>query len=384
VGFRRDDLDANNKNTNILAYMAYGDALGFLKENNKDHNDSLQQFTYYYSEGIEVLAEIGQWSYITQLMLINCKCLVDHKDKRQVSIDYKRMIEEIKLWRYYRCGTPLNYIYKLKLGKKYYEDDFYWNDKRGDGFSRVIPIVLANKNFNAAQEEVYKNIIYINRHPQVVLTGLLLLRTIHFLINNTVILKEELIDELKNYLIDLQLVELEEYVNGQLPNKYKIKFEQEKINYLIDLDRIKDTDTYSSINCDSKDIFILSLINFFKLNLDQNNMSKLLETQEKEIYVITYGLLALTKKINEIQIDQTKDIDFIKNMDEYLLKLREYEVGRAIFEKTTNEIELFSLNKGAVLKHPLLNNIRIKDKKQYAKYVELIIESKSGEYKFIR
>gem|GEM_PF-4756803 len=70
-------------------------------------------------------------------------------------------------------------------------------------------------------------------------------------------------------------------------------------------------------------------------------------------------------------------------MGEYVLKLREYEVGRMLFEKKGNEIDLFSLNKGAMLKHPLLNNIRIKDKTQFSNYIELTVESKSGEYKFI-
>jgi len=365
--------------------MVYGDALGFLRENIKENNsEDLQPFVYLYSEDVKLSAEIGQWSYITQLMLINCKCLIDNKDKRQVSIDYRRMIEEIKLWKYYRCGMPLNYIYKLRLGKKYYEDEFYWNDKRGEAFSRIIPIVMANKNFNAAQEEVYKNIIYINRHPQVVLSGLLLLRTIYFLLNNTIIEKQELINELKNYLIQLQLLELEEYVNGQLPKNYKIKFEQEKINYLIDLDRVKDIEDYSSINLHSKDIFIASLVNFLKMYVNQESMAKTLVLQEKEIYVITYGLLGLVKRVGRVKINTIKDADFIINMDEYLLKLREYEVGRTPFEKIDNEIELFALNKGTVLKHPLLNNIRIKDKKQFDDYIELTIESKSGKYKFIR
>lgn len=377
-------MDTNSKKSFILPYMAYGDAVGFLTENIKDACNSLQPFEYGYGEGLNLQVEKGQWSYITQLMLINCKCLTDNKEKRRVLIDYKRMIEEIKLWTYYRLGTPLNYMHKLKLGKKYYESDFYWSDKRGEAFSRIIPICLANKNFNAAQEEVYKNIIYTNRHPQVILTGLLLLRITYSLFNNTTINKDELIDDLKNYLIHLQLTELEESINTQLPNNYRIKFEQEKINYLIDLDRAKGMPVNSFIKLESKDIFITSLTNFFMLNENIEDTSGLYKAEEKEIYAITYGLLALTKNIEESHISEIKDIDFIKNMDNYLLKLREYEVGRAIFEKIDSEIDLFNLNKGDVLKHPLLNNIRVKDKKKLNNYIELIVESKSGEYRFIR
>ena len=364
--------------------MAYGDAFGFLNENSKDNYSYLKPFNYAYDENINIEVERGQWSYITQLMLINCKCLVDNKEKRQVTVDYKRMIDEIKLWNYYRCGNPKNYIYKLKLGKKYYEDEFYWNDKRGEAFSRIFPIALANKNFNTAQEEVYKNIIYINRHPQVVLSGLLLLRAINFLLGNKMFEKNEIIDELKDYIIQLQLKDLEECINSQLPNNYKIKFEQEKINYLIDLDRAKNIDNYSDHILDSKNIFISSLIHFIKLYEDQGSNSMLFEFKEKEIQVITYGLISLSNKKYELDIAEIKDVNFIKNMEAYLFKLREYEVGKLGFLKNDNSIDLFNLDKGAILKHPLLNNIRIKDKKQYPSYVELIVESKSGEYKFIR
>lgn len=366
--------------------MAYGDALGFYRENNKENkNPDFKPFTYFYSKDIELQAEKGQWSYLTQLMLINCKCLVAHKEKMQVSVDYKRMVSEIKLWKYYRYGMPSNYMHKFNLGKAYYEDEFYWNDKRGEAFSRIFPIALANKNFSAAQEEVYKNIIYINRHPQVVLAGLLLLRTIYFLTNNTVSMSREgLVDELKSYLIQLQLTELEEYVKGQLPNNYKIKFEQEKINYLMDLDRIKNSNTWNYNVLDSKSILILSLVNFFRIYEDENNEISSLDLDDKEMYTILYGLLALSKNTIKIKdMDQIQDLNFIESMGEYLLKLREYEIGRRLFEKTQSEINLFKLEQGAVVKHPLLNNIRVKEKKLLNNYIEIIIESKSGEYRFI-
>ena len=125
--------------------------------------------------------------------------------KNRVLLDYTRMAEEIKLWQYYRCDTPLNYMHKLNLGKDYYISDFYWKDKRGEAFSRIITIALVNKNFIAAQEETYKNIVYVNRHPQIILTGLLLLRAVYLLMNKGIIEKGKLIDELKNYLGDLQL-----------------------------------------------------------------------------------------------------------------------------------------------------------------------------------
>ncbi len=86
----------NRENINVLTYMAYGDALGFLKENS-DKNVRLQSFIYPYSRDLKLEMQKGQWSYITQLTLINCKCFVDKKEKNRVLIDYTRMAEEIKL-----------------------------------------------------------------------------------------------------------------------------------------------------------------------------------------------------------------------------------------------------------------------------------------------
>ena len=94
-------METNNESINILAYMAYGDAVGFLRENINDMDTNLQPFDYSYNKDVYLRAEKGQWSYITQLMLINCKCLVDNKDKRKVLIDYKRMVEEINTMHFY-------------------------------------------------------------------------------------------------------------------------------------------------------------------------------------------------------------------------------------------------------------------------------------------
>ncbi|ABW19374.1 hypothetical protein Clos_1834 [Alkaliphilus oremlandii OhILAs] len=378
-----NQLNINNRISNVLTYIAYGDSIGFLHENLQQSTNALEPFYYSYNNEIKIEAERGQWSYITQLTIINCKCLLDHGEKNKVTIDYKRIFEEIKLWSYYRCGTPSNYMAKLELGKSYYTDEFYWNDKFGEGLARIIPIALVNKNFNAAQEEVYKNVVYINRHPQVILSGLLLLRTTNFLLNHKVFDKNQLLDELKNYLMQLQLAELEKNMNGALPSSYRIKFEQEKINYLMDLDRVKSL-TMVPTNADGKTVFLSSLLCFFQLWDKTENEGSSLELKGKEVYAVAYGLLALTDKKQDLDVESIKDYSFIKSMGEYLVKLREYEVEKIPFIKENENIDIFSLNKGEAAKHPLLNHIRIHKKTQNNHYVELIVGSKSGLYKFIK
>jgi len=375
-------LEGNEKNIDILAYMAYGDALGFLKENNNAHN-CLQPFSYLYAQDLELEMQKGQWSYVTQLLIINCKCFVDSKEKGRVLIDYTRMAEEIKLWQYYRCGTPSNYTCKLDSGRDYYTGDFYWKDKRGEAFSRVVPIILVNKNFIAAQEEAYKNIIYVNRHPQVILTGLLLLRTVYLLMENVIIKREELIDKLKDYLVNLQLSKLEGESEKKLRPNYKIEFEQEKINYLIDLDRIKTAGSYSTATSYSKDIFLLALVNFFKL-YNGKDIIGLRQCDQKEVYAIIYALLALVKRTDKVKIDEIKDFTFIKSMNEYLFKLREYEIGREFFKNEDKRVDLFALQEKTTVRHPILNNIIIKDRMESKNHIELIVGSKTGDHRFLK
>jgi len=375
-------LEKGEKNIDILPYMFYGDALGFLKENSDTH-DHLQPFSYLYDQNLELEMQKGQWSHITQLTLINCKCFIDNKEKNQVLIDYTRMEEEIKLWQYYRCGTPLNYMNRLDLGKGYYTSDFYWKDKRGEAFSRIIPMVLVNKNFIVAQKEAYKNIIYMNRHPQVILTGLLLLRTIYLLMNNTMLERKELVDELKDYLINLQFLKLEQGLKGELPVNYKIKFEQEKIDYLIDLDRIKTVNFYNTGIPYSKNIFLLALANFFKW-CEGEEIVEPWKCDQKEVYTIIYALLALSKQADKIEIDKIKDVIFIKSMNKYLFKLRDYKIGRETFKNKDKGIDLFTLQRGTIVKHPILNNIIIKDKMRLGNHIELIVGNKTGEHRFLR
>ena len=375
-------MEKGEENIDILPHMFYGDALGFLKENSDTH-DHLQPFSYLYDQNLELEMQKGQWSYITQLTLISCKCFIDNEEKNQVLIDYERMEEEIKLWQYYRCGTPLNYMNRLDLGEGYYTSDFYWEDKRGEAFSRIIPIALVNKNFIVAQKEAYKNIIYINRHPKVILTGLLLLRTIYLLTNNMMLRGEELVDELKKYLIDLQFLKLEQGVKEELPVNYKIKFEQEKIDYLIDLDRIKAVDFYNiDIPC-SKNIFLLALTNFFRWCEGEKTIEPW-KCDQKEAYTITHALLALSKQIGKIETDKIKDIIFIERMNKYLFKLKNYKIGREPFKNKNKGIDLFTLQKGAIIRHPILNNIIIKDKIRLGNHIELIVGNKTGEYRFLR
>lgn len=375
-------MEGNGKNIDILTYMAYGDALGFLKENNNVHN-CLQPFNYLYAKDLELEMQKGQWSYVTQLLIINCKCFVDSKEKNRVLIDYTRMAEEVKLWQYYRCGNPSNYMYKLDLGRDYYTGDFYWKDKRGEAFSRVIPIILVNKNFIVAQEEAYKNIIYMNRHPQVILTGLLLIRTIYLLTENAMFKREELIDKLKDYLVNLQLSKLEREPEKRFRPNYKTEFEQEKVNYLIELDRIKTANSYSAVTPYSKDIFLLALVNFFKL-YNGKNIIEPWQYDQKEVYAIIYALLASVKSANKVKIDEIKDFTFVRSMNEYLFKLREYKIGREFFKNGNKKVDLFVLQKETTMKHPILNNIIIKDKMQSGNHIELIVGSKTGDHRFLR
>ena len=131
---------------------------------------------------------------------------------------------------------------------------------------------------------------------------------------------------------------------------------------------------------------MLALINFFKLYREED-IIKPRRWDQNEVYAITYALLALVKQIDNTEIDEIKDIIFIKSMNKYLFKLREYEIGRKPFkndDKKGRKMNLFSLQKGATIKHPILSNIKIKDKIQLNNHIRLVVKSKVGEYTFLK
>ena len=377
-------MNIDKRIINTLLWTVYGDALGFLKTNTNIEIEELKEFTYIYNNDLHMGKNRGQYSYITELILINIKSLIDSSKTFEVNIDYNRFFEELKLWFYYRHGKPGNLLKKLS-DRKYYNSNFYWKDVRGYGISRVFPIAIANKNYNSLEREVYKNIIYLNRHPRVILSGLLLSRTVYLLLEKNIFEKEEIIKELKDYLIHLQFNELNRNISIKLPNDYRIQFEREKINYLLEIDKLKDEKDIKNLNWDARAILLYGLDILFRLeNKEDLKLTRLNIEDLNEVLAIGYGLWGIINKKELKKLDILKDGEFLKNMGDYLYRLRNFRVNRKVHKKSQNTIDLFQLNKGQTAKHELLGPIKVLDRIETSFYIQILLNTKSGSYTLIQ
>lgn len=362
--------------------MAYGDALGFSNENEKEKSLVLKKFMYQYQPNLTMEKQKGQYSFVTELVLIIIKCFVDNAAEMKVTVDYTRLYEELKLWEYYRHGHPPAILRRLQV-KNYYKSSYYWEDKNHYGISRIIPILLANKNYRVAEIEAYKNIIYFNRHPRIILLGLLLLRTGYIILENQLIDKEELIQQLKSYLINLQLQELNDNMKSDLPKNYNILFEKEKIQYLMNLDRYKNKkEGGKEIESD----YILSSIEIYYCLKEKGilALNNHLYHYGKEEIAIALGFWGMSGKEYELEKESLKDQTFIYDMGRFLYRLRNYEGNRKIYTHHDKRMDLFQLEKDNVIKHPILNVIKIKEKEDVSEFTKLLIQTKSCLYTFIK
>ncbi len=364
--------------------MVYGDALGFLNENNNENTMNFKTFRFRRDNQLELDLAIGQWSDLTELSLIMIKCLLDEKEKTKVTIDYSRLQAELDLWNYYRHGGADTILLRLKEGESYYQNSQYANDKRGYGFSRIMSIILTNKNFEIAKEEIIRQIMYFNEHPQVILTGMLLGRIVFTLLEKGSRSRIELLDELKTFIISLEKNQLEVLIQKEFTKKYTIQFEQEKINYLMALDRLKSNkDTLIKLNkIDSQGVLLAALENYWLLQegaLPDFNLTP--SNDIKEALTLAYGFWGINKTSKEdVNIMGIKDHKFIESMGEYIGRIRNYELNRRPYQPNNKEIDLFQLQLGTVIRHPILNNTKIIHRQEKQQWIKLILETKGGTY----
>jgi len=305
--------------------------------------------------------------------------MIDEQGKNKVSIDYKRLQEELKLWDYYRSGGSPNHQ----------QHPLYIDDKRGYGFSRIMLILLANKNFEVAKEESLRQITYFHQHPQVIITSLLVGRIVFTLLEKDNPTREELIDSLKEFLISLKREELTIPQHQTPSKKFILQFEQEKINYLMALDRLKNQqrDYQQPLKLDSQGVLIAALENYWRIHqgicLDLQMAPK---DDQKEALALAFGFWGISNNIADADIVPTgiKDEEFIESMGEYILKIRNYQVNRKPYQGEQAAIDLFGLTVGSVIKHPILNITKILGRREGKHWIEVTLETKTGEYRLYK
>ncbi|MGV8146135.1 MAG: hypothetical protein ACLKAK_06010 [Alkaliphilus sp.] len=365
----------NERITNAFISFIYGDILS---------NKQLQQNIYINKKRD---GRNKQWSYLSELFLIVSKCLIDNKKEHEVIIDEERLNAELDFWKHYITTEAADIVERINLGADYYKKRQYWDCKAGHGFSSVILFALANKNYSVAQKEAYKQILIFNRHPQVLLTGLLLTRTTHLLLENSEINQLELTEKLKEFLIHLQLSDLENHLQNELSNNYRVKFEREKINFILEIDSISlyNSNLREKEKLSSKNKLLLALNYYWQIVenggicFGDDGIKKI-----SEVSAIAYALYALNNETSFKEAEENKSWQFANEMSVYINKLRHFKVAKKRFEISNQNIDLFSLQGGDVVKHPVLNLCKIIEKRvekhEEEAEVLIIVECKSGIY----
>lgn len=303
-----------------------------------------------------------KYSYISQLAVITIKSLLPMVEEEGNRIDYKRFIEEYKLWLSYRIGDNSSLL--NIQGRVIHEK--YWGDRDDSIISRIIPIVLANKDSNIIKEEVIKNILFTTGNLKDLFEGLALGYLLYLIVTSSSGLqglsKDQLIENLKDKIIGFsQNQYIEKYKSyyrldtDTYKGNFKIEFEREKLNLLNSL-YILETNRYPSlIDC---------------LNVVDGNEGKTF------IGEILYGYLY--NKDMEFKISS-----FHLNLGEYVLNLRKSRIDpEKLIIKEYILPDIFSFEEGQVFYHSLLREVKVIKKEVKDKTLTSLIQTKTGMYLF--
>lgn len=297
----------------------------------------------------------GDRSYITDMTIISIKSLMPSREYVGVNIDYNRYNEEIKLWKDYRNGDNPSLI-NLFQGL---EPDIYWESVDNSIYSRTIPIVLANENFDNIRREIIKNLLFTTGNIESLIETILLSKIIFLLINN----RENIVEELKEEIINFSQLEFE----MEYGKYYKVPIEKYSGNY--------------AVSFEQKKIFALNILN--------NCPSPGFETLRDSLNVLfangngksTIGKsikVFLENNLGEISIGQ-----YYRELADYLYRLRKGKISPEALEiKEYYLPDIFQFKEGDVFYHSLLNKSMVIKRQEIGNNIIIDLETKSGLYRF--
>lgn len=301
-------------------------------------------------------------SYKVQIMIGTIKSLVPLAENSGVKINYDRYTKELELLDDYFDKGKEDI---LKLNKKN-----YWNYKSRFLTSRIIPIVIANENYDVAKKEVIKNVLYSTGDIGVLLNSILLGKLLDLLIKNKEISYEEILLDLKSEIITFSQSDFLE----QYRKEYMIALEEYDGNFLVDFERSK--------------IQLINLLNGVeseKNKLLRKSLDIIKSKENKSIVEINDLFLSsilgvYSEKVTKIEYN---DKNFIIKMSDYLIRLRKGRINLKDLRSEISDVpDLFKYNAGKVINHPLLNKCQIIKKYNNNSSIVIEVMTKSGLYKF--
>lgn len=287
--------------------------------------------------------------YIKDMLIIITKSLIDDSSQRCVKIDDNRLRDELIYYKFY--GEKLNDLNIINI---------------------LLPIIISNTNIHRSEEEVLKAIKYYTLYNkkeeylnEYILSSLIYNTVIHSIIDNKNIEYKDLMQNIKVRVIEF------------IPNLEKskiIKFEMSRIKTIQVIDKQIDLNKYEYSNTEIVVNLLNSIYDVYvedrKTNIDG------IDSIKKSI------LSMLSFELNS----NIENIDFIKSMSEYIVKLRQYKINKPQYSTKSDPRSLIGLDVGDVKQDPILNNIKIVSKDFVNNVLKIEVISKSGNhcFKFIK
>lgn len=295
----------------------------------------------------------GENTIFSQLAIITIKSFLPDCKIVGNKVDYKRFHEELKLLKYYKIEKE-NHIL-LGISEK---DYFTYKDKTI--YSRLLPIIISNTDFEILEDQVIKNILLTTGDVESLLEALAISKLIYMLINGQV----KPLEDLKQYIINFSQV-------GYL--------EKHKKYYLFDC--LKENRNFE-INFEKTKV---SLITFFHgIDLGKFRfLSDLIGVLEGKSSKTSIGMI-IEKTIKEEGINCQIDESYVR-IASYLLKLRKSRINPDDLKLKEYILpDIFSFKEGEVFFHSLLNNSKVIKKEVKDGTLTSLVETRGGMYLFKR
>lgn len=297
-------------------------------------------------------------SDITDLMVLTIKSLIPSENHVEVNVDYERYGEELKLWKYYRHGENQSLMNIIDgVGPQ-----IYWEAKDDTIYSRILPIVLTNKDYLVVKKEVIKNILYTTGNLEVLIEGLLISKLIHLLILG----EKEIVEKLKDEIIHFTQVEFKD----EFEDEYKIPIDEYEGNFSVEFERNK--------------IYALSMLNssgFSKFNVLKDSMNVILNNKVGETNIGK----AIETYIKDRPIGEYELQDYYNELSSYVHRLRKGRIEPDSLKIQKYYLpDIFELDEGKIFYHSLLNKSKVIKKETIGNKKVSYVSSKSGIYKFIK
>ncbi len=297
-------------------------------------------------------------SHITDLIIITIKSLMPSQKDRGVNIDYRRYVEEIKLWKHYRHGqnpSLMNIVTNI-------DSYIYWQNRDDTVLLRIIPIVLANEDYSITREEIIKNVLFTTGNMETIIEALLIAKLLHLIIMD----EGDVIDSLKREIINLSQVEF--MANYQ--NHFRAPMEDYKGEFSIDFERFK--------------IYALNVLNL--------SFTRWFESLQDCIRVYRDNIIGNSTIGKCIGASLTKKYGYDANLANcynslgtYVYRLRKGRIDPEALKIEKYDLpDVFQFDEGDIFFHSLLNWSKVIKKEETDNEIITYLDTKLGTYKLVR